>query len=39
MQFGFREHTGSEDAISHLANLVYSSLDRGKLCLGIFFKM
>ena len=36
MQFGFREHTGCEDAISFLANLAYSSLDRGKLCLGIF---
>jgi len=25
-----------EDAIVYLTNLAYSSLDRGKLCLGIF---
>lgn len=36
MQFGFHEHTRSEDAIAYLASLAYSSLDKGKSCLGIF---
>lgn len=36
MQFGFCKHTDSEYAISFLANLVYDSLDRSKLWLGIF---
>jgi len=36
MQFGYREQTGSEYVISYWANLAYSSLDRGKLCLNIF---
>lgn len=36
MYFGFRERTGRENAIVYLSNLVYSLLDRSKLCLGIF---
>lgn len=36
MQFEFRKHTGSEDAIAYLANLAYNSLDSSKLCQGIF---
>lgn len=35
MQFGFREHTGREDAIAYLATLAYSSLNRCKLRLGV----
>jgi len=36
MKFEFRERTGSEDAIACLANLIYSSFDKGKLYLGLF---
>jgi hypothetical protein len=39
MQFGFCEHTGSEDVIAYLANLAYSSLDKDKLCSGIFLNV
>ncbi|CAG4955242.1 unnamed protein product [Colias eurytheme] len=39
VQFGFRKAKSTEDAVSHLINLVSSHLDKGRACTGVFLDL